>query len=52
MRLRDVEYGGEVYRCEWHSKLEPHRNRIHFHVIGGKGEPEVLIGIFHEHLAT
>ena len=52
MRLRDVEYGGEVYRCEWHSKLEPHRNRIHFHVIGGKGEPKVLIGIFHEHLAT
>ena len=52
MRLRDVEYGGEVYRCEWHSKLEPHRNRIHFHVIGGTGEPKVLIGIFHEHLAT
>ena len=52
MRLRDVEYRGEVYRCEWHSKLEPHRNRIHFHVVGGIGEPKVLIGIFHEHLAT
>ena len=52
MRLRDVEYRGQVYRCEWHSKLEPHRNRIHFHVIGGIGEAKVLIGIFHEHLAT
>ena len=52
MRLRDVEYRGQVYRCEWHSKLEPHRNRIHFHVIDSKGETRVLIGIFHEHLAT
>lgn len=52
MRQRDVEFGGQVYRCEWHSKIEPHRNRIHFHVIDGTGEPRVLIGIFHEHLAT
>ena len=52
MRQRDVEFRGHVYRCEWHSKIEPHRNRIHFHVIGGTGEPRVLIGIFHEHLAT
>ena len=52
MRQRDVEFQGHVYRCEWHSKIEPHRNRIHFHVLGGSGEPRVLIGIFHEHLAT
>ena len=52
MRLRDVEYRGQVYRCEWHSKLEPHRNRIHFCVIDGVAETDVLIGIFHEHLTT
>ena len=35
MRLRDVEFRGQMYRCEWHSKIEPHRNRIHFCVIDG-----------------
>ena len=52
MRQRDVEFRGQVYRCEWHSKLEPHRNRIHFHVIDGIAETKILIGIFHKHLAT
>ena len=50
MRSRDAEFGGQVYRCEWHSKLEPHQNRIYFH-IGDEGtNGRVLIGIFHEHL--
>ena len=52
MRLRDVEFRGQVYRCEWHSKLEPHRNRIHFHTIDGIAETTILIGIFDEHLPT
>ena len=52
MRLRDVEFGGQVYRCEWHSKIEPNRNRIHFCVIDGIAETKILIGIFHEHLPT
>ena len=52
MWLRDVEFRGQVYRCEWHSKLEPHRNRIHFRVIDCMSETKILIGIFHEHLAT
>ena len=52
MRLRDVEFRGQVYRCEWHSKIEPNRNRIHFRVIDGASETEILIGIFHEHLRT
>ena len=50
MRYRDATFGGRVYRCEWHSKLEPHRNRIYFH-IGDEGtDGRVLIGIFHQHL--
>ena len=52
MRLRDVEFHGRVHRCEWHSKIEPNRNRIHFRIIDGIAETKILIGIFHEHLAT
>lgn len=52
MRLRDVEYQGQVYRCEWHSKLEPHRNRIHVHPGDEGTEGCVLIGIFVDHLQT
>jgi hypothetical protein len=52
MRLREKEYGGHRFSCEWHAKLDAHRNRIHFAVptaeIGGK----ILIGIFVDHLAT
>ncbi len=44
--------GQDVY-CEWHTKLSPDKNRIHFHpgkktVANGK----LVIGIFHEHLST
>ena len=52
MRLRDITFRGQVYRCEWHSKIEPHRNRIHFQVISRIPKTEILIGIFHEHLRT
>ena len=52
MRLRDLEFRGQMYRCEWHSKIEPHRNRIHFCVIDGVAGTKILIGIFHEHLRT
>ena len=52
MRLRDVEFRGQTHRCEWHSKIEPHRNRIHFCVIDNMAETRILIGIFTEHLPT
>lgn len=52
MRLRDVKHEGVTYRCEWHAKKDPHRNRIHFSLpattLGGK----ILIGIFIDHLPT
>ena len=51
MKLRDVEFRGETYRCEWHSKLEWNKNRIHFY----PADPRIdrpLIGIFCDHLAT
>jgi hypothetical protein len=52
MRYRDVEYGARVYRCEWHSKIEPHRNRIHVHPGDEETDDCVLIGIFVDHLPT
>lgn len=48
---RKVVIDGRELHCDWHTKLAPDRNRIHFHpgdreVAGGK----IIIGIFHEHL--
>jgi len=51
MSLRDVEYKGRVYRCEWHAKLEPGRNRIHF-ALPDNLDGKILIGIFVVHLKT
>lgn len=54
MRARDVTYNGQTFRCEWHLKLEPHRDRIHFHLYDpriGDGN-KLLIGIFTDHLPT
>lgn len=52
MRERDASYEGRTYRCEWHSKIEPHRNRIHLHPGDDISEHCVVIGIFVEHLPT
>jgi hypothetical protein len=51
MRLRDVAYNGSIIRCEWHTKLEPHRNRIHF-AFGDPFADKIFIGIFVDHLDT
>ncbi len=52
MRQRDVTYDGRIHRCEWHSKIEPHRNRIHFCVGDESIDGRILIGIFTDHLDT
>lgn len=49
---RKIVIDGRELHCDWHTKLAPHKNRIHFHpgdrdVAGGK----IIIGIFHEHLS-
>ncbi|MBS9537475.1 hypothetical protein J9246_06570 [Micrococcus luteus] len=48
MRLRDFEFDSGTRRCEWHTKLEPHRGRIHFLVEDGR----VYIGSVEEHIRT
>ncbi|MBO9555541.1 hypothetical protein [Cellulomonas sp.] len=48
MNRRRFEFAGEHVLCEWHTKLEPHRNRIHFAVEGER----VYIGCMIEHFPT
>ncbi|MGH4016464.1 MAG: hypothetical protein ACRDSL_21550 [Pseudonocardiaceae bacterium] len=50
MRQRDVTYDGSRYRCEWHAKIERHRNRIHFTLPTDGPDGRILIGIFTNHL--
>jgi hypothetical protein len=51
MRLRDVEFNGDKITCEWHTKLRPEIDRIHF-AFGGSCGDKILIGIFVDHLPT
>jgi hypothetical protein len=48
MAERRVEFDGKPVICEWHTKLERNRNRIHFAVLGG----EIFVGVFAAHLRT
>lgn len=52
MRERDATYDGRTYRCEWHSKIEPHRNRIHLHPGDDLSDNCVVVGLFVDHLTT
>jgi hypothetical protein len=50
MKQRDVVFEGTTYRCEWHSKIEPHRNRIHF--FPSSVGSVIVVGLFVDHLDT
>lgn len=52
MRERDAVFRGRVYRCEWHAKVEPHRNRIHIHPGDEASDNCVVVGMFVKHLPT
>lgn len=47
---REILVGGRALYCEWHGKLEGHRNRIHVHPPVPQSNDKVVIGIIHEHL--
>ena len=48
MAERRVVFEEQNVTCEWHTKLEPIRNRIHFAVL----DDYLIIGIFANHLST
>jgi hypothetical protein len=51
MRERDVIFGKVTVRCEWHLKIQPDRDRIHFHFgVAGTGGGKILIGKLCYHL--
>lgn len=53
MKEREVIINNELVVCEWHTKLTPTYDRIHFHP--GKmniADGKIIIGIFAEHLST
>lgn len=47
---RETRIGERTLYCEWHIKLEPHRNRIHFHGPVAESNNKLVIGMIHEHL--
>lgn len=52
MKQRDATFGGRLYRCEIHTKIQPHRNRIHFHPGDDHSGGRLVVGIFVDHLDT
>lgn len=49
-RAREIGVGDRILYCEWHAKLEPHRNRIHVHPPVPESNGKVVIAKFHQHL--
>ncbi|MHA6888061.1 hypothetical protein [Ralstonia pseudosolanacearum] len=49
-KAREIELGQHTLYCEWHGKLEPHRNRVYVHPPVPGVIDKVVIAIFHEHL--
>jgi hypothetical protein len=47
---REVSVGDRVLYCEWHAKLEPHQNRVHFHAPVPEAGDKLVIGMIAEHL--
>ncbi|MCM2505423.1 hypothetical protein NDN16_17280 [Aureimonas altamirensis] len=49
-QARETLLLGRTLYCEWHVKLQPHQNRIHFHKPVAESCNKVVIGMIHEHL--
>ncbi len=47
---RETTLDRRTLYCEWHVKLEPHRNRIHIHAPVPQSKDKVIIGLIAEHL--
>jgi hypothetical protein len=47
---RQIQLEGRTLYCEWHCKLEPHRNRVHIHAPVPESNDKLVIAIFAEHL--
>jgi hypothetical protein len=49
---RRIAFDGKETWCEWHTKLESHRDRIYFHPGNSSvADGRLIVGIFHLHLS-
>ncbi|PNH95348.1 hypothetical protein [Vibrio diazotrophicus] len=49
-KAREISINGNTFYCEWHTKLELHKNRIHVYKPVQDADNKLIVGIFHEHL--
>lgn len=49
-REREIDVRGRTIYCEWHVKLEPHRNRIHIHAPIPESNNKLIVAIICDHL--
>jgi hypothetical protein len=49
---RTRRVGGRDVVCEWHTKIEGHRNRIHVHAPVPESGEKLIVGVIHRHLPT
>jgi len=47
---REIDVRERTLYCEWHYKIEPYTNRVHFHRPVDESGRKPIIAIFHEHL--
>jgi hypothetical protein len=47
---RETTVSGRVLYCQWHVKLQPHRNRIHVHGPVPQSGGRVVVGMIDDHL--
>lgn len=47
---RETTLAGRTLYCEWHVKLEPHRNRIHIHAPIPESGEKLVVAMIDEHL--
>ncbi|MFM5156622.1 hypothetical protein ACEUAN_17210 [Aeromonas veronii] len=47
---REITVKNKTLYCEWHGKLELHKNRIHIYPPVPESGQKLVIGIFHSHL--
>jgi len=47
---RETVLSGRTLYCEWHVKIELHRNRIHIHKPVAESNHKVIVGMIAEHL--
>lgn len=47
---RETTIQGRIFYCEWHIKLETHRNRIHLHAPALESGDRLIVAMIDEHL--